>query len=49
MVWWADFQVGERSEMGSHAFTEAEILAFGRLKPVRAGDTGWGMFGRRSG
>ena len=30
MVWWEDFQVGERSEMGSHAFTEAEILAFGR-------------------
>ena len=30
MVWWEDFKVGERSEMGAHTFSEAEILAFGR-------------------
>lgn len=30
MVWWEDFRVGDRSEMGAHTFGEAEILAFGR-------------------
>ena len=30
MVWWEDFKVGDRSEMGSHTFAEDEILAFGR-------------------
>jgi acyl dehydratase len=30
MIWWEDFKVGERSEMGSHTFGEAEIVAFAR-------------------
>jgi acyl dehydratase len=30
MVWWEDFKVGDRSVMGAHTFSEAEILAFGR-------------------
>jgi acyl dehydratase len=30
MVWWEDFRVGERSEMGAHTFREDEVLAFGR-------------------
>ena len=30
MIWWEDFKVGERSEMGRHTFSEDEILAFGR-------------------
>jgi acyl dehydratase len=30
MIWWEDFKVGERSEMGAHTFDEAEILDFGR-------------------
>jgi len=30
MIWWEDFKVGERAEMGSHTFTEEEIVAFGR-------------------
>ena len=30
MVWWEDFRVGERAEMGSHTFGEDEILTFGR-------------------
>jgi len=30
MVWWEDFTVGERSDMGAHTFAEEEILAFGR-------------------
>jgi acyl dehydratase len=28
MIWWEDFKVGERIEMGRHTFTEAEIIAF---------------------
>ena len=30
MIWWEDFKVGERIDMGRHTFTEAEILKFGR-------------------
>jgi acyl dehydratase len=30
MIWWEDFKVGESAEMGSHTFSEEEILAFGR-------------------
>jgi acyl dehydratase len=30
MIWWEDFQVGERIEMGRHTFEEAEIIAFAR-------------------
>jgi acyl dehydratase len=30
MIWWEDFKVGERAEMGRHTFTEDEILEFGR-------------------
>jgi acyl dehydratase len=30
MIWWEDFKVGERFEMGRHTFTEVEIVAFGR-------------------
>ena len=30
MIWWEDFHVGERAEMGSHTFTEQEIVEFGR-------------------
>lgn len=30
MIFWEDFEVGERAEMGRHTFTEAEILDFGR-------------------
>jgi len=30
MIWWEDFKVGDRAEMGSHTFTEEEILSFGR-------------------
>lgn len=30
MIWWEDFKVGERIEMGRHSFSEAEILEFGR-------------------
>lgn len=30
MIWWEDFRVGERLELGRHTFTEAEIVAFGR-------------------
>ena len=30
MIWWEDFKVGERFELGSHTFTEEEIIAFGR-------------------
>lgn len=30
MIWWEDFKVGERAELGRHSFSEAEIVAFGR-------------------
>jgi acyl dehydratase len=30
MIWWEDFKVGERIEMGRHTFEEAEIIAFAR-------------------
>jgi acyl dehydratase len=30
MMWWEDFRVGERAEMGRHTFGEEEILEFGR-------------------
>jgi acyl dehydratase len=30
MIWWEDFKVGERSEMGRHTFGEEEIVAFAR-------------------
>ncbi len=30
MIWWEDFEVGQRTEMGRHTFTEDEILEFGR-------------------
>jgi acyl dehydratase len=30
MIWWEDFKVGERSEMGRHTFTEDEIVSFAR-------------------
>jgi acyl dehydratase len=30
MIWWEDFKVGERAEMGRHTFSEDEIVAFAR-------------------
>jgi len=30
MIWWEDFKVGERAEMGRHTFDEDEIVAFAR-------------------
>ena len=30
MIWWEDFKVGDRAELGSHTFTAEEILAFAR-------------------
>lgn len=30
MIYWEDFEVGDRFEMGRHTFTEEEILDFGR-------------------
>jgi acyl dehydratase len=30
MMYWEDFEVGERIEMGRHTFTEAEIIEFAR-------------------
>jgi acyl dehydratase len=30
VLWWEDFTVGETSDMGSHRFAEAEIVAFAR-------------------
>ncbi|HEX5476834.1 MAG TPA: MaoC family dehydratase, partial [Burkholderiales bacterium] len=30
MIWWEDFKVGEREEIGRHCFTEAEIVEFAR-------------------
>jgi len=30
MIWWEDFKVGERSEMGRHTFGADEIVAFAK-------------------
>ena len=30
MIWWEDFKVGHVSEMGTHTFSEEEIVSFGR-------------------
>ena len=30
MIWWEDFKVGDVSEMGTHTFSEEEIVSFGR-------------------
>lgn len=30
MIWWEDFKVGDRIEMGRHTFTEPEIIAFAK-------------------
>jgi len=30
MIWWEDFEVGERSEMGRHTFNEKEIVDFAK-------------------
>ena len=30
LLYWEDFPVGDTMEMGSHTFTEAEIIAFAR-------------------
>jgi acyl dehydratase len=30
MIWWEDFVVGERKEMGRHTFSESEIIEFAR-------------------
>ena len=30
VIWWEDFAVGETSDMGSHRFSEEEIVAFAR-------------------
>jgi acyl dehydratase len=30
MIWWEDFKVGERSEMGRHTFSADEIVTFAR-------------------
>jgi acyl dehydratase len=30
MIWWEDFKVGERAEMGRHTFSEDEIVAFAK-------------------
>ena len=30
MIWWEDFEVGERSEMGRHTFNEKEIVEFAK-------------------
>jgi acyl dehydratase len=30
VIWWEDFKVGERIEMGSHTFGAEEIIAFAR-------------------
>jgi acyl dehydratase len=30
MIWWEDFEVGGRTAMGRHTFSEEEILEFGR-------------------
>jgi acyl dehydratase len=30
MIWWEDFRVGDRVEMGRHTFSAEEIIAFAR-------------------
>jgi len=30
MIWWEDFKIGERSEMGRHTFGRDEIVAFAK-------------------
>jgi acyl dehydratase len=30
MIWWEDFVVGERMEIGRHTFSEGEIIEFAR-------------------
>ncbi len=30
MIWWEDFKVGDRAELGRHTFSEEEIVAFAR-------------------
>jgi acyl dehydratase len=30
LIWWEDFKVGDRAELGRHTFTEEEIVTFGR-------------------
>jgi acyl dehydratase len=30
VIYWEDFRVGDTLEMGTHTFSEAEIIAFGR-------------------
>jgi acyl dehydratase len=30
MIWWEDFEVGQRSEMGRHTFNEKEIIDFAK-------------------
>jgi acyl dehydratase len=50
MIWWEDFEVGERSEMGRHTFNEKEIVDFAKqfdpqpfhLDPAAAAKTPFG-------
>jgi acyl dehydratase len=50
MKYWEDFAIGERAELGSHTFTEEEIIAFGRqydpqpfhIDPHKARDSAFG-------
>jgi acyl dehydratase len=30
LIWWEDFKVGDRAELGRHTFTASEIIGFGR-------------------
>ena len=30
MMWWEDFKVGDKADMGEHTFSAEEIVAFGR-------------------
>jgi acyl dehydratase len=50
MIWWEDFEVGERSEMGRHTFNQKEIVDFAKqfdpqpfhLDPAAAAQTPFG-------
>jgi acyl dehydratase len=50
LIWWEDFKVGERAELGRHTFTEEEIVSFGRqydpqpfhVDPEKAGKSVFG-------
>ena len=50
MKYWEDFAIGERAALGSHTFTEEEIIAFGRqydpqpfhIDPHKARDSAFG-------